>query len=236
MMIWELFISGCILGLISSFHCIGMCGAFAFALPTQHLSVPKKISGILLYNVGRIITYSLLGLVFGLAGRQIYLGGFQQTFSILAGLVILFMVVPSLFRKRLYHIKFLNQFNILVQQFISTNIQQSQWYSFLVIGLANGLLPCGMVYFAIAGALVAGSIGGGVEFMAAFGLGTMPLMVLISYFGFMVNLSVRNTIKKSVPFLMGAMGVLLILRGMNLGIPYISPFFENSAARAVSCH
>lgn len=235
-MSWELFISGLTLGLISSFHCVGMCGAFAFALPTHHLSTAKKMMGILLYNAGRVFTYSLMGLIFGLAGRQIYLGGLQQKFSILAGVLILIIVLQTFFRKKLYRIKLIDRFNISVQAFISNYIQQKKIYTLFLIGLANGLLPCGMVYFAIAGALVAGSIGGGVEFMASFGLGTMPLMVLISYFGFMINLSVRNTMRKSVPFVMAFMGLLLILRGMNLGIPYLSPFFENTASRVVSCH
>ncbi len=233
---WELFISGLTLGLISSFHCVGMCGAFAFALPTHHLSAPKKMLGILLYNFGRLFTYSLLGLIFGLAGRQIYLGGLQQKFSILAGVLILIFVLQTFFHKRIYRIRFIDRFNTRVQAFISKYIQQKKIYTLFLLGLANGLLPCGMVYFAIAGALVAGSIGGSVEFMASFGLGTMPLMVLVSYCGFMVNLSIRNTMRKSVPFVMGFMGLLLILRGMNLGIPYLSPFFENTASRVVSCH
>ena len=235
-MSWELFISGFTLGLISSFHCIGMCGAFAFALPTNHLSFAKKISGILLYNAGRVTTYSLLGLIFGLAGRQIYLGGFQQKLSILIGVIILIVVLQSFFNKTVFHIKFIDQFNGRIQQTISSFIKKTKFYDFFAIGLANGLLPCGMVYFAITGALVAGSISGGVMFMAFFGLGTMPLMISISYFGLVVNLSIRNNIKKAMPFFMCAMAVLLILRGMNLGIPFISPFFENTSARVVSCH
>ena len=104
-----------------------------------------------------------------------------------------------------------------------------------LIGAANGLLPCGMVYFAIAGALAAGSVVHGVLFMASFGLGTFPLMMLLSYFGFIINISLRNKIRKAVPYFMAAIAILLILRGMNLGIPYISPSF-NAAGESIPCH
>ena len=123
-----------------------------------------------------------------------------------------------------------------LQQFIGKYIQRKQLYGMFLIGAANGLLPCGMVYFAIAGALAAGSIASGVAFMASYGLGTMPLMIMLSYFGFMINLSVRNTMKKMVPYFVATMAVLLILRGMNLGIPYISPYFENTSGKVISCH
>src|SRR5438105_7290228 len=95
----QLFISAFALGAISSFHCVGMCGAIAFSIPTQHLSSVKKVIGILLYNFGRITTHSVLGLLFGLLGRQISLAGFQQWFSIIAGVIILMIVIQSLLRK-----------------------------------------------------------------------------------------------------------------------------------------
>jgi hypothetical protein len=233
---WQLVLSGIALGLISSFHCVGMCGAIAFSLPIHYLPAPKKLSGILLYNIGRVTTYSILGLIFGFIGRQVYLGGFQQWFSISIGVLILLILIQSVFRKNFLHLHFFNQANVRLQQFIGKYIQQKQLYGMFLIGAANGLLPCGMVYFAIAGALAAGSIAGGVAFMAMYGLGTMPLMIMLSYFGFMIDLSVRNTMKKIVPYFVATMAVLLILRGMNLGIPYISPYLENTSGKTISCH
>jgi len=235
-MIWQLLISGMALGMVSSFHCVGMCGPIAFSLPVQYLPVPQKVIGILLYNAGRVITYSILGLCFGFIGRQVYLGGFTQWFSIILGVLILIIVLQSMLNKKFLHLNFLDKTNIKLQQFIGKYIQQKQLYGMFLIGAANGLLPCGMVYFAIAAALASGSIIGGVVLMASFGIGTMPLMILLSYFGFMIKISVRNTMKKMVPYFVAAMAVLLILRGMNLGIPYLSPYFENVAGKAVSCH
>jgi sulfite exporter TauE/SafE len=98
------------------------------------------------------------------------------------------------------------------------------------------MLPCGLVYFAITGALVTGSVSNAVLFMAAFGLGTLPAMFAVSYFGYMLKLSVRQTVKKAVPFFMAVMGMLLILRGMGLGIPYVSPFVPGAPKAVVSCH
>lgn len=235
-MSWQILLSGLALGAISSFHCIGMCGPLALALPLQYLPPYQKVTGIFLYNIGRVFTYSLLGLFFGFVGRQIYLGGLQQWFSICIGCIILIGVIHPLLFKKQYRLQFIDAANLKLQQFIGKYILQKQLYGLFLIGAANGLLPCGMVYFAIAAALATGSVEGGVAFMAFFGLGTIPLMLSLSYFGFMIGISVRRNIQKAVPFLIATMAILLILRGMNLGIPYVSPHFDNAAARAISCH
>ncbi len=235
-MYWQVILSGLILGFISSFHCVGMCGPIAFSLPIHYLPRSKKLFGILFYNIGRVVTYSLLGLLFGYIGHQIFLQGFQQWFSIILGIIILVILLQSIISKKILHLNFFDKINIQLQQFIGKYIQQKQLYGMFLIGIANGLLPCGMVYFAIAGALATGSIIGGVVFMASYGLGTMPFMVMLSYFGFMISISLRNTMKKIVPYFVAVMAVLLILRGMNLGIPYISPYFDNTSDKAIICH
>lgn len=233
---WAIIFSGIALGFVSSFHCVGMCGAFAFALPTQHLSIAKKNIGIILYNTGRIITYISLGLIFGFIGKQIYLGGLQQKFSIIAGLVLFILLLSGFFTKQNSKLPFIGRLNIFVQKIIGNYLQQKKLHAFLLVGVANGLLPCGMVYFAIAAAVASGNIFNGALFMLGFGAGTVPLMYFLSSFGFVINISVRNKMRKVVPYFMGCIAVLLILRGMNLGIPYVSPFFENTALKAISCH
>src|SRR6187551_805073 len=122
---WQIFISAFSIGLLSSFHCVGMCGAIALSLPTQHLSTFKKTSAILLYNAGRIVTYATLGTIFGLAGRQIYLGGFQQWFSIIAGSVILVIAIQSLLKYSLFHLRGFNKLNFFIQQLVSKFINNS---------------------------------------------------------------------------------------------------------------
>jgi len=233
---WEIFISALFLGGISSFHCIGMCGPIAFSLPIHHLYAPEKIAGILLYNTGRIVSYTILGTIFGLVGRAIYMGGFEQWFSISLGSVILIIVLQSILTKKIIHLNFLNKFNKAIQLFIGTYIRERNIWGMFLIGMANGFLPCGMVYFAIAGALATSSLSGGILFMASYGLGTIPLMALLSYFGFLISLPVRNKMRSIVPYFLACMAVLLILRGLNLGIPYLSPQLVNNSSKVISCH
>lgn len=232
---WQIFLSGLSIGLISSFHCVGMCGPIAFSLPVHYLKPHQRMMGVLLYNLGRVSVYSLLGLLFGFIGRLIFLQGFARWFSIALGIAILAIVLYNAFSKSYVHVNFLDKANLKLQKFIASYIQKKQLYGMLLIGAANGLLPCGMVYFAIAGALATSSVVHGVLFMASFGIGTLPLMMLMSYFGFMISISLRNNMKKIVPYFMAAMAILLILRGMNLGIPYISPAFD-TAGDAAACH
>jgi sulfite exporter TauE/SafE len=232
---WQIFLSGLSIGIISSFHCVGMCGPIAFSLPVHYLKPHQKAIGVLLYNIGRICVYALLGLIFGCVGRFIFLQGFARIFSIILGLIILCIVLYNIFSKSAVHIRFLDKTNFQLQKFIATYIQKKQLYGMFLIGAANGLLPCGMVYFAIAGALATGSIIHSILFMASFGLGTLPFMMLLSYFGVMISITLRNNIKKIVPYFMVAIAILLILRGMNLGIPYISPAF-NVNGEAAACH
>lgn len=234
-MTWQLVTSAIGLGLISSFHCVGMCGAIAFSLPTQQLKGRQRTAGILLYNFGRVSLYALLGLLFGLLGRQLYIAGFQQWFSIIAGIVILLIVAQVLFSFRLHLFSF-QSFNKFVQKQMCRFLQKPRVADMFLLGAANGLLPCGMVYFAITGALASGSIGNAVLFMFLFGVGTFPAMFSISFFGYQLKISWRVAIKKSMPFVMAVMGVLLLLRGMGLGIPYLSPFVPGAPKEAVVCH
>jgi len=93
-----------------------------------------------------------------------------------------------------------------------------------------------MVYLAIAGALGTGSIQGGFFFMLLFGLGTIPLMLSVTWFGFVINMTVRNTVRKITPFFIALVGILLILRGLNLNIPYLSPLLQSDSGKIIPCH
>ncbi len=225
------------LGLFSSFHCVGMCGAIAFSLPVNRLPGNKRLGGLLLYNLGRILTYSAIGLLFGLVGRQLFLAGIQQWFTIIAGIVMLVMVAWTIVVEN-SPIKWkpLARINGLVLHVVSRHIGSPSLKSTFVIGVANGFLPCGMVYFAVTGALASPSIAGSILFMTFFGLGTVPAMFAFSLFGMMANVKVRNIMKKSTPYVLSFMAVILILRGLNLGIPYLSPHFDNSMTETQSCH
>lgn len=95
--------------------------------------------------------------------------------------------------------------------------------SLFFIGLLNGFLPCGLVYMALLGSVSTGALVDGSLYMIAFGAGTIPMMTSAIYLGNFVKLSVRNTIQKAIPIFVIIIGLMFILRGMGLGIPYISP-------------
>ena len=235
-MSWQLMISALAMGLLSSVHCVGMCGAIAFSIPAQNLVGSQKIIGISLYNLGRVITYTLLGVVFGMFGRQIFISGFQQWFSIIAGVFILIILWQSVARSPVFHLPGFSLLNKWVQKQVGKYLLQPSLSAKLFLGMANGLLPCGLIYLAITGALATGSVKGAALFMACFGAGTIPAMFLFSYFGFMLKLSTRNIMRKMVPYFVGLVAVLLILRGLGLNIPYVSPFIGGSHAAVVDCH
>ncbi len=230
-------IAGFTLGAAGSLHCVGMCGPLSLALPVHYLSNTKKFFSLLLYQFGRIITYSIIGLLFGLAGRRIYISGYQQWFSIGMGILVLTLAFLYFLQQKTIHLKFLNRFYFFVQQQISRLLKSTSGPSgFLLLGMANGLLPCGMIYIALATTLSFTEVVQSVSFMAMFGAGTLPAMMLVGYAGQLIKPNWRNSLQKLVPVFISLMGVLLILRGMNLGIPFISPDLPFSPGAAVVCH
>jgi sulfite exporter TauE/SafE len=194
------------------------------------------MGGMLFYNLGRITTYNLLGLFFGLIGRIVSLAGFQQYLSIALGLFILLYVILPYFHLEFPQLSYVSELTIWVQTLLGKLLRKPTFSKLLFIGMLNGLLPCGMVYFAVAGALATGSIGEGWLFMIVFGIGTVPLLALLSYFGFLINLRTRNFLKKLIPVALGLMDILLIFRGMNLGIPYLSPYLSGTSRNVITCH
>jgi len=233
---WPVLIPGLLLGLASSFHCIGMCGPIAFLLPVADKSPVKKAVSILFYNAGRIFTYACIGVIFGVAGRRLYIAGLQQGLSIVLGSVILLTAILLFFYRRIPGSPISPVIFSLTHQLIAKQMLRKGIPAMFSLGAANGLLPCGMVYFALAGALALGTITAGVTYMVAFGVGTMPLMILASYSKAFIGTRWRNGMRKLVPVLVGMMGLLLIIRGCNLDIPYLSPFFRPFSSGVVTCH
>lgn len=229
-------IAGFTLGLAGSLHCVGMCGPLSMALPVHHLSRAGKLFALLLYQAGRIITYAGIGLLFGLMGRQLYFAGYQQTFSIIAGSVILILAVLYFIQKRNIRLSFLSRFYQGVQLIIIRLLKSSVGLpGFVLLGMANGLLPCGMVYIALAASLSMQTLAESVSFMAMFGAGTLPAMLLTGYAGILIKPELKNSFRKITPFLISLMGIVLILRGLNLGIPYLSPELPVSPDSPMNC-
>lgn len=234
-----LFITAMIMGGLGSLHCIGMCGPLALSLPMHGMSMASRLPGTLLYNMGRVVTYSLLGALVGLLGASFSIFGLQQWLSIMTGCFILvYLLWPKLafYKNSHYHIQ--SMFG-KIRTGLSKLLRQRQYQSLFFIGLLNGLLPCGLVYMALAAALVAGTVAKSSLFMAAFGLGTLPLMWGISFLGNSLSLKARMSIRKIYPYLLFIMACLLIIRGAGLGIPYLSPHQVpaiNGHKTTIDCH
>ena len=220
----TILLSALVLGLMGSFHCAGMCGPIAIALPLHGNTILQKIFGGSLYNLGRTITYGIMGALFGMLGQGIHLLGFQQKVSVVMGaLMIISVLFPAFFRSQYSLDKSLFSFVGKLKKSIGKLFAVRSFQSLFFIGLLNGLLPCGLVYIAIAGAIGTGSTAEGALYMILFGLGTIPMMLGISLAGNLLGLAVRQKINKIIPVLVVVVGLLFVLRGLDLGIPYLSP-------------
>lgn len=233
---WPSLFAAFSLGLIGSAHCVGMCGPLVLALPLEGPGIMQRSVTVGTYHAGRIMVYALGGLLFGVLGRQVYLAGWQQGLSVALGVSILCWVVLKGTRRRLRAGGLFGRFFDRLQ---ASTVRL--WHSpgrgkFLLLGMANGLLPCGMVYMAIAAALTSQTIAQAVGFMAFFGVGTLPMLLALQFTGRIVSISIRQRIRQALPYLTAGLAVLLILRGLNLGIPFLSPMLAAKPASTISCH
>ncbi|GEP52236.1 membrane protein [Flavobacterium noncentrifugens] len=213
-----------ILGLLSSLHCIGMCGPIAMMLPLERNNPVKKALQIFTYHSGRILTYASIGLLFGCIGKGFYLAGIQQRLSIFMGIAILAVVlVPEKSFSKYNFSKPVFKTIAVVRSALGKRLKNKNLSSIFLIGLLNGFLPCGMVYAALFGAVAMQNPFSGTLYMVAFGLGTIPLMSAVVYFHSVLSMPFRNKIHKIIPYTVACIGILFILRGLGLGIPYVSP-------------
>ena len=230
--------SAFIFGLISSFNCIGMCGPIAMMLPVDRSNEAKKITQIITYHIGKLTAYGTLGLIFGLLGRSFYLAGMQQQLSIIVGiLMILVAVIPEKVFAKYNFSKPIYRVITKVKSSLGQQFKNKSYKSLFTIGLLNGFLPCGMVYVAIFGAIAMQSVSLGVLYMLLFGIGTIPMLTAVIYISNVLSFSFRGTLQKIIPVVAVVIGMLFIIRGLGLDIPYLSPsnmsLFVQSEA---NCH
>jgi len=213
------------IGLFGSVHCIGMCGPLAFAVPSSQNKWWLIVADKVLYNIGRIITYSFLGLIIGIIGRQLWLSGLQQGVSLASGLLIIMAGFSRLFKIRLKDNKVMAMILSPVNGLLSYALQHRAGH--LLVGILNGFLPCGFVYLALVGAINTSSPLASARFMFFFGAGTFPLMLLATVSSGFAGPVFRRRINKVMPYLMVCLGFWFILRGINLNIPYLSPAIQS---------
>jgi sulfite exporter TauE/SafE len=216
--------SAFIFGLISSLHCIGMCGPIALMLPVDRNNPAKKTTQIITYHLGRLTAYGTIGLIFGLLGKGFFLAGIQQQLSIFIGIaMIIIVLVPERIFAKYNFSKPVFKLISKIKTTLGSQFKNKSYKSLYTIGLLNGFLPCGMVYVALFGAIAMQSASYGVLYMILFGLGTVPLMSSVVYLNSFLTVSFRNKIQKAIPYVAILIGILFILRGLGLGIPYVSP-------------
>lgn len=235
-----LILSAIALGFASGFHCIGMCGPIALSMGLTKKQATNFYLQNLTYQFGRIFTYSLLGAILGIVGEGFEMAGFQQYLTIIAGVLLIIMALFSFGGKDFASkIPFLSRFLFSVKSNLGRLLQKADYRSRFTTGILNGFLPCGMVYMALTASLAAGGIWQGASYMALFGLGTLPFMFAVVLAGNLMNQAFRIKILKAVPVIMIILGGLFILRGLELGIPYISPRAEAmtiSKDHNANCH
>ncbi len=223
-------IAGFLTGLLGSFHCIGMCGPIALSLPVHQHRGLVKFFLIVSYNAGRMLTYAAYGAVAGLLGEVMVFATSGQLLSVTAGILILLSVIlAKTSRSASFNFRIFNKIQAVFAAMLSGRRKQSLF----VIGLLNGLLPCGLVYMALALSVAGGEALSGAALMFMFGAGTLPVMLLLPYLGSFINLKMRNQVRKILPYFIAATGVLLILRGLDLGIPFVSP---DTGSATPGCH
>ncbi len=232
-MLWW---TGIFVGLAGSLHCVGMCGPIALALPGKFNTGWSHLLGRLLYNGGRVITYATLGTIAGIIGQGAAWAGWQQGLSISMGVLLLVVTLVNTFRgKSNLSWPLLDRALYKLKGLLSKSLRKQEKPSLFVIGLLNGLLPCGFVYLGLAGAMSMSSPLEAAGYMAAFGLGTFPLMLAFSLFGGFIRERLKGNMR---PWLTGfavVFSLLLIVRGLNLGIPYISPQVTPTG-QVAECH
>lgn len=233
-----MFFSALIFGILGSFHCVGMCGPIAFMLPVSRENSVKKFLQVLLYHFGRLMAYAIIGLAFGVLGKSLDLFGFQQQLSIAAGiLMIAVIVLPNKTFGKYNFSRPMYKVVGKVKSSLGSALKKKTPDTFFTIGFLNGFLPCGLVYMAAFGAVASGSMVQGSLYMVLFGVGTIPLMTTAVYFRQMMNGIIKKRVQKMIPVFVVLIGLLFIVRGLGLGIPYLSPAPATAMVdAAASCH
>lgn len=214
---YTLLLSGLTIGFLGSFHCVAMCGPLVLSLPKTGNTATSRFYGRMIYNFGRVITYSILGLIAGFIGYSFSITGFQKDISVLVGVVIIAFVLLTSGSRHLYSFNgFVSKLSLPLKKKFKSLYSSGSNISLLGIGMLNGLLPCGFVYLALAGAVASGKTSEGIIYMSLFGSGTIPAMLLVSVTGHFLGMKFQRIIKKASPVIAIMLGVLLIYRGSEL--------------------
>ena len=231
-------VSALIFGLLGSFHCIGMCGPIAFLLPLDRENNFKKFLQIFIYHSGRLFSYGIIGLAFGVVGKGFSLFGLQQQLSIIIGIFMLLLILIP--KKKLGRFNPENAgFKVVnnLKNYLGKELKKKSPDTFFTVGFLNGFLPCGLVYMAVLGAIAGGTAVQGGLYMILFGMGTIPLMTSAIWISNLISVKSRKYIRRLIPVFIAIIAILFIVRGLGLGIPYLSPVPQTEkVSTEFDCH
>jgi sulfite exporter TauE/SafE len=216
-----------LMGFTGSLHCAGMCGPIMWVLPFQLFTGYRKILALTLYHAGRISVYALLGIILH-SFRSLFEPRLQQYVSVALGISLLIIGILSFLPNN--SLKLNMPWAAYVKKHLGRVVGRPHMGMITLSGILNGLLPCGLVYMALSASVTATSPAQSALMMYAFGLGTMPMLLSITLLKARLSFLKTNHIRKMIPVVVFSFGCLFVLRGMNLGIPYLSPKV------VVSCH
>ena len=209
-----------VLSLLGSVHCMGMCGGFALIAkgPVKgFFSIP-----LVSYFAGKTASYSALGFLFGVFGQSLHsspLG--SKLLAMVVGLVMIWigleMAGVRRVRPREGGSKSSNRFSPswLIAKLQQMAAGRGMW-SRAALGVLNGLLPCGLLYAAFAGAAQTGSGVDGALFMMVFGLGTLPSLFFMANVSELLSIKSRSILSQASGWLIVIFGILTMLRGSGI--------------------
>lgn len=208
------------MGLMSSFHCIGMCGPIALALPIQKGNKFQQFSGLSAYNGGRTLTYAVLGVILGSLGSSLSWIGYLRYLSVFSGIIMLAYVLwPAHLDSCFHPPRFWQKFIQQLKKQMADMLRSRKLYSWFLLGILNGLLPCGLIYMALISSVATGNAVHGGLFMLLFGMGTLPAMMAVGFFKQWFTVSLRTRMRKLTPVVLAAAGAILIARGLLIQYP-----------------
>jgi sulfite exporter TauE/SafE len=224
-----------LMGFTGSLHCAGMCGPIMWIMPFQFFKGFKKIFAIGLYHIGRISVYAFLAVILH-SFRNLFEPQVQQYISVALGVSLLVIGIVSFVPNHL--LKFKLPWAELVKKQLGNVVGKPGLGSITLVGILNGMLPCGLVYMALSSSMAATTTPQAAALMYVFGMGTLPMLVGITVLKSKLLFLRTNHIKKLVPIVVFSFGCLFVLRGMNLGIPYLSPkvAIEHNVIKSCCCH
>lgn len=225
-----------LMGLTGGLHCAGMCGPIMLFMPFHHFSGFRKALALAAYHLSRITVYALMAMVL-YSFKGAFRPEVQRYVSMVLGVVLLLAGIMSFIPNSLT-VKLKLPWSDFVKQHIGKFIGQPTLSSIAVSGALNGLLPCGLVYMALSASLAVPDAGHAALFTYVFGIGTLPVLVAITVLGRRVSILRGNGFRRLTPIIVFSFGCLFLLRGMNLGIPYLSPKVAVAKGKVVHscCH